>query len=127
MARIKYVLNERRLGAMAAGRAYLQAAGKDVLPESGATIPFALKNVNDPAAQVEALAGIAPIPTPVVPVKTKQKKTKAAKAAMVAEEDMSDAEIDALVAAEEEEARLIEAAEAGKEVDAGKEAGKDKN
>lgn len=55
MARIKYVLNERRLGVMAA------AAPAHGLPE-GVVVPFSVPGFNDPAAAVEALAGQAKIP-----------------------------------------------------------------
>lgn len=58
MARIKYVLNERRLAIIAAGAATLPA------PE-GVAVPFTLPGKNDPLAAVEALAGTAPVPDAV--------------------------------------------------------------
>lgn len=55
MARIKYVLNERRLAIIAAGAATLPAP-------QGVTVPTTLPGRNDPLAAVEALAGVAPAP-----------------------------------------------------------------
>lgn len=55
MARIKYVLNERRLALIAAGAATLPAP-------SGVSVPTTLPGRNDPMAAVEALAGVTPVP-----------------------------------------------------------------
>ncbi|KLT41358.1 MRP-L47-domain-containing protein, partial [Cutaneotrichosporon oleaginosum] len=55
MARIKYVLNERRLGAIAAAAPSVHADAAQRV-----SVPFALKGLNDPASQVEALAGVTP-------------------------------------------------------------------
>lgn len=58
MARIKYVLNERRLALIAAGAATLPAP-------SGVSVPTTLPGRNDPMAAVEALAGVTPVPDAV--------------------------------------------------------------
>lgn len=112
MARIKYVLNERRLGAIAAGAKAQHDEGHQAVP-----IPFSVKDINDPTAQVEALAGTHPVPK-VAEAEIKRIKDKVARARAAAkkaakavnEEDMTDAELDALVAQEEAEAKEEEAA-----------------
>lgn len=59
MARIKYVLNERRLALIAAGAATRPA------PPAGVHVPFSLPGRNDPMAALEALAGVTPVPDAV--------------------------------------------------------------
>ncbi|BEI81041.1 hypothetical protein CcaverHIS002_0202010 [Cutaneotrichosporon cavernicola] len=120
MARIKYVLNERRLGAIA-------AAAPSVHAEATArvTVPFALRGINDPASQVEALAGRHPIPDvlsaedraalaaakdarndAILARKAALKAARrAAKRAEKLEQEMTDAEVEALVQAEEDVAK----------------------
>jgi large subunit ribosomal protein L47 len=54
MARIKYILNERRLGLLAAA---------SPLTPSSTQIPFSASPSSDPFAGIEALRGVAEIPT----------------------------------------------------------------
>lgn len=54
MARIKYILNERRLGLLAAASPLLPTASK---------IPFSASPSSDPFAGINALRGLSPIPT----------------------------------------------------------------
>lgn len=54
MARIKYVLNERRLG--------LIAAANPLIDRQTAKIPFSSSKLNDPISAVEALKGLTVLP-----------------------------------------------------------------
>ena len=71
MARIKYVLNERRLGMIAA------AAAQNPHKVKGVVVPTTLPGRNDPIAAVEALAG-APPPNMRKLIPKRKKRTKAA-------------------------------------------------
>ncbi|GMK56365.1 hypothetical protein CspeluHIS016_0302050 [Cutaneotrichosporon spelunceum] len=120
MARIKYVLNERRLGAIAAAAPSVHAEAAERV-----TVPFALKGINDPASQVEALAGTHPVPdvlsaedrAALEAAKAARKDVfsakkaalkaarRAAKRAEKLEQEMTDTEVEALVKAEEDMAK----------------------
>lgn len=62
MARIKYVLNERRLG--------LIAATNPLIERPKPKLPWSALPTNDPAAGVEALRGEVPAPTHVLRTQT---------------------------------------------------------
>ncbi|EKC98696.1 hypothetical protein A1Q2_06928 [Trichosporon asahii var. asahii CBS 8904] len=101
MARIKYVLNERRLALIAAGAATLPAP-------QGVTVPSTLPGRNDPMAAVEALHAIGPVPDVVKLTEGKRTKLSGQEKADEAlfEEDEADQAAYEEVQKEEEAAKL---------------------
>lgn len=95
MARIKYILNERRLAIIAAGAPNLDI-GDEVI------VPFTVPGMNDPISAVEALAGAPP------PDMLARMGRRSAVEQVAEEVDPEDAAMDAEVAAEEAEAKAEE-------------------
>lgn len=79
MARIKYVLNERRLG--------LIAATNPLIERPKPKLPWSALPTNDPAAGVEALRGEVPAPTHIL-------RTQSARAAPVDPEQVEEGDLE---------------------------------
>jgi large subunit ribosomal protein L47 len=86
MARIKYVLNERRLG--------LIAAATPLVDRPAPHIPWSASGSSDPHAGVAAVRGEAPIPAGILSHEVAPVQSKVAEEAVVGDEQVAEEEVE---------------------------------
>nr|ODN91758.1 hypothetical protein L203_01009 [Cryptococcus depauperatus CBS 7841] len=98
MARIKYVLNERRLGLIAAAGpqlAYTPEGSEDLKPIPMAHIPWSSSNTSDPAGATAAIRGVPPNSKRVNQFLRAQDSSPAKEESFVEDEEVAKEEVEA--------------------------------